>query len=33
MLTPMDIQRQEFDVKLRGYNADEVDDFLDDFKL
>lgn len=29
MLTPMDIQRQEFDVKLRGYNADEVDDFLD----
>lgn len=29
MLTPMDIQRQDFAVKLRGYNADEVDDFLD----
>ncbi|MBQ7751591.1 MAG: DivIVA domain-containing protein [Clostridia bacterium] len=29
MLTPIDIQRQDFDVKLRGYNADEVDDFLD----
>lgn len=29
MLTPMDIQRQDFEVKLRGYNADEVDDFLD----
>ena len=29
MLTPIDIQRQEFDVKLRGYNADEVDDFMD----
>lgn len=29
MLTPMDIQRQDFEVKLRGYNANEVDDFLD----
>ncbi len=29
MLTPLDIQNQEFDVKLRGYNADEVDSFLD----
>ena len=29
MLTPLDIQKQEFGVKLRGYNADEVDDFLD----
>lgn len=29
MLTPIDIQRQDFAVKLRGYNADEVDDFLD----
>ncbi len=29
MLTPIDIQRQDFQVKLRGYNADEVDDFLD----
>ena len=29
MLTPIDIERQDFEVKLRGYNADEVDDFLD----
>ncbi len=29
MLTPIDIQRQDFEVKLRGYNANEVDDFLD----
>ena len=29
MLTPLDIQNQEFDVKFRGYNADEVDGFLD----
>lgn len=29
MLTPIDIQNQDFGVKLRGYNADEVDDFLD----
>jgi len=29
MLTPIDIQRQDFAVKMRGYNADEVDDFLD----
>ena len=29
MLTPLDIQKQDFGVKLRGYNADEVDDFLD----
>lgn len=29
MLTPLDIQKQEFDVKFRGYNADEVDNFLD----
>lgn len=29
MLTPIDIQRQDFAVKLRGYCADEVDDFLD----
>lgn len=28
-MTPIDIQRQDFEVKLRGYNADEVDDFLD----
>ena len=29
MLTPLDIQKQDFAVKLRGYDADEVDDFLD----
>lgn len=29
MLTPLDIKKQEFDVKFRGYNADEVDSFLD----
>ena len=29
MLTPIDIQRQDFGVKLRGYDADEVDVFLD----
>lgn len=29
MLTPIDIQNQDFAVKLRGYDADEVDDFLD----
>lgn len=29
MLTPLDIQKQDFSVKMRGYNADEVDDFLD----
>lgn len=29
MLTPLDIHNQEFRVVLRGYNQDEVDDFLD----
>lgn len=29
MLTPIDIQNQDFDVKFRGYDPDEVDDFLD----
>ena len=29
MLTPLDIQKQDFSVKMRGYNSDEVDDFLD----
>lgn len=29
MLTPIDIQKQDFAVSFRGYNADEVDDFLD----
>lgn len=29
MLRPIDIQNKEFDKKLKGYNCDEVDDFLD----
>ena len=29
MLTPVDIQRQEFGVKFRGYDDEEVDNFLD----
>lgn len=29
-LTPMDINNKEFKRGLRGYNADEVDEFLDD---
>ena len=28
-LTPLDIHNKEFDVKLRGYDKDEVNDFLD----
>lgn len=28
-LTPLDIQHKEFDAKLRGYNKEQVDDFLD----
>ena len=29
MLTPLDIQKQDFAVKFRGYDDNEVDDFLD----
>jgi cell division initiation protein len=29
-LTPIDIQQKTFGPELRGYNMDEVDDFLDD---
>lgn len=29
-LTPLDIQNKEFKKSLRGYNAEEVEDFLDD---
>ena len=29
MLTPIDIQNQDFEVKFRGYDTDEVDDFFD----
>jgi cell division initiation protein len=28
-LTPLDIQNKSFQTKMRGYNQDEVDDFLD----
>ena len=28
-LTPLDINNKTFAVKMRGYNQDEVDDFLD----
>lgn len=28
-LTPLDIQNKSFPTKMRGYNQDEVDDFLD----
>lgn len=29
MLRPIDIQNKEFEKKIRGYDCDEVDDFLD----
>ena len=29
MLKPVDIQNKEFEKKLKGYDCDEVDDFLD----
>lgn len=29
MLRPIDIQNKEFAKKMKGYNCDEVDDFLD----
>ncbi|MTD37641.1 DivIVA domain-containing protein [Erwinia sp. CPCC 100877] len=28
-LTPLDIQNKNFSIKMRGYNQDDVDDFLD----
>ena len=30
MLKPIDIQEKEFEIKMRGYDRDEVDDFLDE---
>ena len=30
MLKPTDVQSKEFDVKMRGYDRDQVDDFLDE---
>lgn len=29
VLTPLDIQNKDFSTKMRGYNQDDVDDFLD----
>ncbi len=29
MLTPIDIQKKEFEVKFRGYDSSDVDNFLD----
>ena len=29
MITPLDIQNKDFTKSMRGYSADEVDDFLD----
>ena len=29
MLRPIDIQNKEFEKKIKGYDCDEVDDFLD----
>ncbi len=30
MLKPTDIQSKEFEIKMRGYDRDQVDDFLDE---
>ncbi len=30
MLKPADVQSKEFDIKMRGYDRDQVDDFLDE---
>ena len=30
MLKPVDVQSKEFEVKMRGYDRDQVDDFLDE---
>lgn len=30
MIRPSDIQSKEFEIKMRGYDRDEVDDFLDE---
>lgn len=31
-ITPLDIQHKDFDAKLRGYDKEQVDDFLDQVK-
>jgi cell division initiation protein len=30
MLKPADVQSKEFEIKMRGYDRDQVDDFLDE---
>lgn len=30
MLKPVDIREKEFEIKMRGYDRDQVDDFLDE---
>ena len=33
MLTPLDIENKRFSKTLKGYNVDEVDDFLDELTI
>ena len=33
MLTPLDIENKRFTKTIKGYNVDEVDDFLDQLTL
>lgn len=33
MLTPLDIENKKFSKQLKGYNVEEVDDFLDELTL
>ena len=33
MITPLDIENKKFSKKLNGYNADEVDEFLDELTI
>ena len=33
MLTPLDIENKRFSKTIKGYNVDEVDDFLDELTI
>ena len=33
MITPLDIENKRFSKQMKGYNCDEVDDFLDELTL
>ena len=33
MLTPLDIENKKFQKQIKGYNVEEVDDFLDDLTV